>query len=407
MHHVLLADSGDSVDDLIRSESDTTGDELPADVLGDSGAAVQGEQEGATELGLGALQLAVGKAAGADSLPLVDDAPEEPFGVLAVPLQDCVDAPEADVRVGGGKGHEGVAERLGNVPDHALAERRQAVQTDVVGPVEVADNGLRNQRREVVRRRPRAALDRQRHVQVGQRVVLDVDVARLENGQPCSRGAQWLRLVADRHVAKVLERNPDHLLVVHAAGTDEHHPVALVVGPDVVFQVFLLDGLDAFDGAKNRSAERLVLEDNLVQPVKHNLVVHLVHFLTLSDDHGSFLLDGHLFQLRSRQNIAQDVHTPRDVLLERLGVVDRVFPGGVCIQVRSAILHLQLQVHLRPVFGAFERQMLEKMGRARRLVRHVGSRACVNPHANRGRQCVWDLLGGNSDAVWQHCHFRI
>ena len=404
VHHALAGDAVDNGDDLAGAEPLARGDQLAANVFRDSSGAVKREQEGAAELGLGAVKLGVGEVAALEAVPLVDDGVDE-AALVGVLVHNEVHAPETDVGVGGGEGHEGVAEWL------ALGEKgrgdgvgKRGGGGGVGGAVPVAHNGLRHKGPEVVWGGPGAALDADGHVGVGQGVVGDLDVAGEEDRQGCARGAQGLGPVADGHVAEVLEGDADHVVVVDAAGADEHHAVALVVGLDVVAQVRLLDAADAVDGPENGAAERLAAEHHLVQPVKHHLVVHLVHLLALADDHGALLLDGHLLQLRPGQDVRENVHRPRNVLLQRLCVVHRVLSRRVRVQVRPAVLHLQLEVHLRPVLRALERQVLQEVRRSGRLVRHVCTRPGVDPHPDRRRQRVRNLLRRHRDPVRQDRH---
>jgi len=79
-----------------------------------------------------------------------------------------------------------------------------------------------------------------------------------------------------------------------------------------------------------------------VEVVKHNLIKHLVHLITLLQDDGSFFLDGRGFELRFGQQVTQDIHVLLQVVCQALGVVDSILSGGVGIDLGAQILNLEL-----------------------------------------------------------------
>lgn len=60
LHDVLGGDLGDDALDLLGCETAAGGDDLTTNVLGNSGGAVEGQEDGSLELGLGALDLGLG-----------------------------------------------------------------------------------------------------------------------------------------------------------------------------------------------------------------------------------------------------------------------------------------------------------------------------------------------------------
>lgn len=55
-----------------------------------------------------------------------------------------------------------------------------------------------------------------------------------------------------------------------------------------------------------------------------------------------FLSLSYLSKLAVLDDVRKDLHSPRDVLGEALGIEHSLFPRSVCIEVRPNVLHLQL-----------------------------------------------------------------
>lgn len=129
--------------------------------------------------------------------------------------------------------------------------------------VPVPDDGLSDERGEVIGILPADALDGNGNVCGRQRVVSNADFGadeirlRFLGGGNGGCLLSWRRT---REVSKMLLRELDELLVWHAARADKHHPISRIVGLDVFYQVFALDAPDILRRAQNGTAERLTLE---------------------------------------------------------------------------------------------------------------------------------------------------
>lgn len=89
---MLLGDLANGTLDVLGREAATGGDDLAANVLGDGGGAVEGEEDGSLELGLGTLDLGGGDIA-AETRPLAKSEVDQVIKIGQV-LGDKVDTPE-------------------------------------------------------------------------------------------------------------------------------------------------------------------------------------------------------------------------------------------------------------------------------------------------------------------------
>ena len=62
--------------------------------------------------------------------------------------------------------------------------------------------------------------------------------------------------------------------------------------------------------------------------------------------------------VRYRQNLELTVG---HIFAEALGIEDRLFPGGVGVEVSPHVLHLHLKLSLRPLAGTFEDHVLQEV----------------------------------------------
>jgi RNAse (barnase) inhibitor barstar len=75
-----------------------------------------------------------------------------------------------------------------------------------------------------------------------------------------------------------------------------------------------------------------------------------------------FTLNGAALKLGVLEDIGDDVDSLWDVLMEALGVVDRLLMQSVRIEVSAEILHLDLEGMLGATASALEGHMLEEVG---------------------------------------------
>lgn len=316
---ILLGDPAHDPLNLRGVHPAASGDDLSADILRHSRGPVEGEQQGCLQLGFCALDLRLGDGLG-QAGPLAEGKVDEVVN-LGDGVGDEVDPPEAGVGVRGAEGHEAVCE-LVLVDERAeLAAQMRGVAH---GAVPVADDGLRDERGEVVRVFPGDALDCDGDVRGGEGVVPHADLGADEVWAGAAGGPEGDLLRGGLERAKVLLGEVDELLVGDASGGDEDHAVGFVVLADVVGEVGALDGEDVFLGAEDGTAEGLALECGGVEVVKDDFFELAVDFLLLADDDVSFSLNGVLFDFGVLDDVGEDLDCFGGVVLEGFGVVDGV-----------------------------------------------------------------------------------
>ena len=346
LHDVLLADGIDDALDLAGGHAATGGNDLAANILGDGGGAVQGQEDGRLELGLGALNLGLGHVA-RQARPLAQrkvhqivdtpelighevDAPETRWSVSSEihrekHMDDALGKEKQDnlpgVAVASGEAH--VAGSQVVLVDDA-AELAALVRSVPESLVVVADDGLGDQGGEVVGVAPADTLDGNGDVGGRDGVVADPDVGADEVGlllgQEVGAGLGGL----GGQLGEVLVGHLNKLLVGDAAGTDENHAVGRVVVLDVVGELSPGDVADVLAGAEDGAAQGLALVGSGVQVVKDNLLELLLHLLGLAQDDVALPLNGGLFELRVLEDVLQDVDALGDVLVQGLGKIDGV-----------------------------------------------------------------------------------
>jgi hypothetical protein len=164
------------------------------------------------------------------------------------------------VGVAGGEAHEAVGE---GVLRDKVAELAAKVVGGTHGTVPVTDNGLCNERGEVVGVAPANTLNSNGNVGGAHGVVTEADLGTDEVGLCLLLGSGRLSRVVlglGGKVGEVLLGEVDQLLVGNATSANEDHAVSGVVGLDVVFEIGALDALDVLLGSKDGAAEGLALE---------------------------------------------------------------------------------------------------------------------------------------------------
>lgn len=253
------------------------------------------------------------------------------------------------------------------------------------GTVPVTNDGLGDQAGEVVIVLPAQTLDGKGNVGRGKSVITESDFGADELGSPLllkreSLGGRGRGLAGE--ATEVLLGQSDELLVGDTTSTNQDHAVRGVVGLDVVGQVVTGDGLDVLPGTKDGTTEGLSLERGGVEVVENNLLQLLVNLLLLAQDDVPLALNRARLQLGVLKNICKDVDGLGNIVVERLGVVDGVFPlesaqlvpitfpnnlaclpsrfSGrktnrcVGIEVRAHVLNFQFQLVLGPLVRALE-----------------------------------------------------
>lgn len=350
IHDVLLGDLANDALDVLGRQAAAGGDDLAANVLGNGGGSVEGEEDGGLELGLGTLDLGGGDV-DAETRPLAEGEVDEVIEAGQV-LGNKVNTPETirsdtnrsvskvnlpSVAVAGGEAHVAVGEAL--VVDEG-AELAAEVGGVAHGTVPVADNGLGDERSEVVVILPADTLNGKGNVGRGDSVIPESDLRPDEFGGPLLLGRKGNgsggRGLA-REVTEVLLGEFDELLVGNAAGTNEDHAIGGVVGLDVFDEVLPVDGLDVLLGTEDGAAKGLALEGGSVEVVEDNLLELLINLLLLAQDHIALTLNGTGLQSRVLEDVGEDVDGLGDVGVEGFGVVDGVFPLVESVRLNRSI----------------------------------------------------------------------
>lgn len=322
---------------------------MSADILGNSRGAIQRQEDGSLELGLGALNLGLGDVDGETS-PLTEskvnkvvnlgelvghkvDTPETREWVSKNRVKSAVqDSP--GVAVASGEAHEAVGKAV--LVDES-AELAAGVGGVAKSLVVVANNGLGDKSGEVVIIAPADTLNSNADVGGRDGVVADSDVGTDEIGPLLGKevGASLGGLGGE--AGEVLLGHLNELLVGDAAGTNKNHAVGGVVALDVVGELGAGDIADVLAGTEDGAAQRLVLVCDGVQVIENNLVQLLLNLLRLAQNDIAFPLNRRLLELRVLENVLQDVDALGNVLVEGLGEVDGVLALGSLLadEVRS------------------------------------------------------------------------
>mmetsp|Transcript_11304 Transcript_11304/g.36101 ORF Transcript_11304/g.36101 Transcript_11304/m.36101 type:complete len:225 (-) Transcript_11304:87-761(-) len=195
----------------------------------------------------------------------------------------------------------------------------------------------------------------------------------------------------------MLLRQRRQLLLRHRARAGHHHARRHVVRAHERRQVVPRDAAHVGLRPQNGAPQPGPVERRLVQQVEQHLLLHARHLLALAQNHATLPLHRARVKLGVQQDVRQHLHRARHVVLEHLGVVHRVLPARVRVQVRAHVLDLHLQLLLRPLVGALERHVLQEVSHAVVLRRLVAA-ARVDEHAHRRRLAVLGL-GGHAQAV--------
>lgn len=393
VHDVLLGDGVDDALNLAGAGAAAGGDELAANVLGNGGGAVEGQEDGSLELGLGALRLGLADVGG-ETHPLADGEVDEIVDALLL-VGDEVDTPKTGVAVAGGEAHEAVGQV---VAVDETAELAALVGSVAHGLVVVADDGLSDESGVVVVVVPADTLNSNGDVGSGDLVVTDADIRADEVGLLLGQEVGLVVGALGGQVGEVLLGELDELLVGHTTGANENHAVSGVVVLDVVGELGAGDVADVLARAENSAAEGLVLESGGVQVVEDDLLELLLDLLGLAEDDVALTLNGRLLELGVLENVGENVDALGDIGVEGLGEVDGVLARGVGVQVATHVLNLELELLLRPVGGALEGKVLEEVSSAVVLVR-LGPGTGVDPHADSRGLGPWRVISSDCQAI--------
>ncbi len=153
---------------------------------------------------------------------------------------------------------------------------------------------------------------------------------------------------------------------------------------EVIGQPALINRLDAFLRAENRTAERVAFPEGLREDFVHEIVGRILDHLDFFDDDLLFALDVDLVKCRPQDDVRQNVDGKWQVLVEHLDVVAGVLLGGKRVELSADGIH-----RLRNLFGragrrALEQHVLDEMGDSTLFVGLVPGPA-REPHAQADR----------------------
>ncbi|KAH3666306.1 hypothetical protein OGAPHI_004495 [Ogataea philodendri] len=184
--NVLFGDIVDYLENFLRSESATSGDQLSSNIFCRGGSAVQRKQKRTLELRLGNLDLFFREVAVSQPAPFSQNTVNHWVACLGL-VHNNVGSPQTRIGVGGGERHERVAQRLLVASSNCFSQWRRR---NVGGSIPVSNNRLCNQSFEIVVRRPRAAFHADGKVCVWQRLVTNLDLVTIELWNGSTRSSQ-------------------------------------------------------------------------------------------------------------------------------------------------------------------------------------------------------------------------
>ncbi len=129
----------------------------------------------------------------------------------------------------------------------------------------------------------------------------------------------------------------------------------------VILHHRLIEALDGLARTENRLAERVVLPEvrrkDLVDKIIGAVRVHLDFF----EDYAFFLLDVLIAKCGIQHEIAQHVHSDRQMFVEHLGVEADHLLGGESVEITADRIDGTRDVLGRPVRRALEQHVLNEM----------------------------------------------
>jgi len=257
VHDILVCDGIDPALNFSRAGAATSRDNLTANVLGDGGGAIKGQQDGYFKLSLGTLNLGLTDVS-TQAHPFADGEMNEIIQAGGV-IGHEVDAPQTSVAVAGGEAQEAICQI---VLVNKAAKLAALMGGIAHGLVVVANDCLSDESSEEVVRVPADTLDSDSNVGGGHGVITNTDI-----------GANEVSLLPGQDIGfgfgspagetgKVLLGKLYQPLVRDATGGSEYHAIGRVVVLDVVGELGAGDVKDVLAGSQDSAAERLLLESS-------------------------------------------------------------------------------------------------------------------------------------------------
>ena len=178
-----------------------------------------------------------------------------------------------------------------------------------------------------------------------------------------------------------------------------HDQVARRIGVrEVRAQQVGVERLDGFAGAENRTAERVILPEPLREELVDEIVRRVLDHLDLFDDDFLFALEVVDAERRVADDVGEDVDGEREMLVEDLDVVARVFLRGERVELAADRIDRLRDVFRRPAGRPLEEHVLDEMGDAAALGGFV-ARSARQPHADADRTNLRHPLGEKTKTV--------
>mmetsp|Transcript_661 Transcript_661/g.896 ORF Transcript_661/g.896 Transcript_661/m.896 type:complete len:214 (+) Transcript_661:1128-1769(+) len=167
---------------------------------------------------------------------------------------------------------------------------------------------------------------------------------------------------------------------------------------DVIGEVGLGEGLDIFFGSEDGATEARALECGGVEVVEDEFFLLLVDLGHFPEDDIALAFDGALVEFGLEEDIGEDLDGLADVLLEYLCEIDRLFTGGVGVEVSAHVLDFDLELLLGAFGGALEGHVFEEVCGSVVLGGFVAG-SCVDPYAYGCGFGAGNGFGGDAEAV--------
>ncbi len=140
-----------------------------------------------------------------------------------------------------------------------------------------------------------------------------------------------------------------------------------------VAQQIGVERLHGLASAENRPAERMVLPESLREQLVDEIVRRVLDHLDLFDDDLLFALDIVDAERRIADDVGEDVDREREMLVEDLDVVARVFLGGERVELSADRIDRLRDVFGRPARRSLEEHVLDEVRDAARARRFRGA----------------------------------
>ena len=227
--------------------------------------------------------------------------------------------------------------------------------------------------------------------------LLELFVANHDLRNDVRRSAVLLH-AGDRHRSERLLERLTQLRVLEVAGGRDNDVLGRVGAAEMVAQPLLCQRLDALFGAEDGPSQRMPFPERLRENLVHEIVGRVLDHLDLFEDHFLFAVDVDLVERRTQDDVGKDVDGERQVLIEHLDVVARVFLGRERVELAADGID-----GLRNIFGrscgrALEQHVLDKMSDAAVFVALV-PRAARQPHTQADRAHVAHRFSDETNPV--------